>query len=119
MCGPLWHAKALHTCLGGAPTAKGNDFRSNIHQGGKAENITLPDHYVDLALTAAQTLNLDVAGVDILETNDGPVIIEVNPSPGLEAIETTTNIDIAGKIVDYIEQRLKQNLLPSSPSVLV
>ena len=61
----------------------------------------------EIALKAAQTLGLDVAGVDILRANRGPLVMEVNASPGLEGVETTTGIDIAGKMIEWIERQAR------------
>jgi ribosomal protein S6--L-glutamate ligase len=82
--------------------AQGQEFRSNVHRGGKTEVIELDDQYREAAVRATQIMGLRVAGVDMLEGNDGPQIMEVNSSPGLEGIETCTQLDIAGAIVDYI-----------------
>ncbi len=82
--------------------AQGQEFRSNVHRGGVAEAVDLPDAYEETAVRAAQILGLRVAGVDMLEANSGPQIMEVNSSPGLEGIETCTGLDIAGAVVDYI-----------------
>lgn len=82
--------------------AQGNEFRSNVHRGGKTEVVELDESYKQTAVRAAQIMGLRVAGVDMLEGNDGPQIMEVNSSPGLEGIETCTQLDIAGAIVDYI-----------------
>lgn len=82
--------------------AAGQEFRSNIHRGGKAELIQLDEAYVTAAVKATQILGLRVAGVDMLESADGPQIMEVNSSPGLEGIETSTGLDIAGAIIDYV-----------------
>jgi ribosomal protein S6--L-glutamate ligase len=81
------------------------NFRSNAHQGSKAERIDLPKEYADLAVLAARALELEIAGIDILETETGPLVLEANPSPGLEQIETVTNIDIATQIVEFLESR--------------
>jgi ribosomal protein S6--L-glutamate ligase len=86
--------------------AQGQEFRSNIHRGGKAERVELSKEYVRTATEAARILNLRVAGVDMLESKDGPQVIEVNSSPGLEGIETCTGIDVAGAIVDYIGEQI-------------
>lgn len=86
--------------------ATGDEFRSNVHRGGTAEAITLDDHTAQIAVRAAQIMGLRVAGVDILESDNGPLIMEVNSSPGLEGIETATKLDIAGSIVDYIAQQV-------------
>jgi ribosomal protein S6--L-glutamate ligase len=82
--------------------AQGQEFRSNVHRGGRTEPVTLDDTYCETAIRATQILGLRVAGVDMLEANDGPQIMEVNSSPGLEGIERCTQLDIAGVIVDYI-----------------
>jgi len=82
--------------------AQGQEFRSNVHRGGIAEPVDLPDEYVQAAIRSAQILGLRVAGVDMLESASGPQIMEVNSSPGLEGIETCTQLDIAGAIIDYI-----------------
>lgn len=85
--------------------SRSDDFRSNVHQGGKAEPIDLPKEYADMAVSAARALDLDIAGVDILKTETGPLVLEANPSPGLEQIEAATNIDIATQIVEFLESR--------------
>lgn len=82
--------------------AQGQEFRSNVHRGGKTEVVELDDKYREAAVRAAQIMGLRVAGVDMLEGRNGPQIMEVNSSPGLEGIETCTQLDIAGAIVDYI-----------------
>ncbi|MFC7430906.1 MULTISPECIES: RimK family alpha-L-glutamate ligase [unclassified Agrococcus] len=82
--------------------AQGDEFRSNVHRGGSVEAVTLDPEYERVAVRAAQIMGLKVAGVDMLEGNDGPLVMEVNSSPGLEGIERATNLDIAGAIVDYI-----------------
>ncbi|NNM07146.1 MAG: 30S ribosomal protein S6--L-glutamate ligase, partial [Gemmatimonadetes bacterium] len=84
-------------------TAQGGDFRSNVHRGGLAEPVDLDETYRDTAIRSAQILGLKVAGVDMLEGKDGPQVMEVNSSPGLEGIEGATKLDIAGAIVDYVE----------------
>jgi ribosomal protein S6--L-glutamate ligase len=82
--------------------AQGQEFRSNVHRGGVAEPVELSEEYRETAVRAAQILGLRVAGVDMLEAKDGPQIMEVNSSPGLEGIETCTGLDIAGAVIDYI-----------------
>ena len=82
--------------------AQGQEFRSNVHRGGVAEAIELDEQYQETAVRSAQILGLRVAGVDMLESVDGPQIMEVNSSPGLEGIETCTELDIAGAVIDYI-----------------
>lgn len=82
--------------------ATGDEFRSNVHRGGTTEPVHLSPEFASTAVRAAQIMGLRVAGVDMLEGADGPLILEVNSSPGLEGIEGTTKLDIAGAIVDYI-----------------
>ena len=86
--------------------AQGQEFRSNVHRGGQTEAIELTDEYRETAIRAAQIMGLKVAGVDMLEGKDGPQVMEVNSSPGLEGIEQCTQLDIAGAIVDYIAGRV-------------
>ncbi len=83
--------------------AKG-DFRSNLHRGGTAEIVKLTPAEKKMAIRAAKLLGLGVAGVDMLPTNKGLVVNEVNSSPGLEGIEKATGVDIAGKIIEYVER---------------
>jgi ribosomal protein S6--L-glutamate ligase len=86
--------------------AQGQEYRSNVHRGGMAEVITLEPEYEKTAIRATQIMGLRIAGVDMLESKDGPQIMEVNSSPGLEGIEGATQIDVAGAIVEYIEDRV-------------
>lgn len=87
--------------------AQGTEFRSNVHRGGKAEPVVLEDAYRDTAIRCAQIMGLRVAGVDMLEGSDGPQVMEVNSSPGLEGIEGATQLDIAGAIIDYLAAQVK------------
>ena len=80
------------------------EFRANIHQGANGEALTLTDEYKTIATDAAAALNLGIAGVDLLETKNGPVILEVNPSPGFEGLESVTGIDIAKTMIEYALQ---------------
>lgn len=82
--------------------AQGQEFRSNVHRGGVAEPVELDEQYTETAVRCAQILGLRVAGVDMLEGKDGPQVMEVNSSPGLEGIETSTELDVAGAVIDYI-----------------
>jgi ribosomal protein S6--L-glutamate ligase len=82
--------------------AQGQEFRSNVHRGGIAEPIELDEQYRETAIRCTQILGLQVAGVDMLEGKNGPQVMEVNSSPGLEGIETCTDLDIAGAVIDYI-----------------
>ena len=86
--------------------AQGQEFRSNVHRGGKTEMVELDEQYRETAVRAAQIMGLKVAGVDMLEGKDGPQIMEVNSSPGLEGIEQCTQLDIAGSVIDYIAGRV-------------
>ena len=85
-------------------TAKGDEFRSNVHRGGTIEPVELDQTYEQTAIRAAQLMGLSVAGVDMLEGEKGPKIMEINSSPGLEGIEKATKIDVAGAIVEYLEE---------------
>ncbi len=87
--------------------AQGQEFRSNVHRGGVAEPVELPEEYVEAAIRSAQILGLRVAGVDMLESATGPQIMEVNSSPGLEGIESCTQLDVAGAIIDYIAAQVE------------
>lgn len=84
--------------------AKEGDFRSNLHRGGVARIADISPEEREIALRAARTLGLDVAGVDILRAERGPLVMEVNASPGLEGIENTTGIDVASRMIDWVEQ---------------
>ena len=84
--------------------AQGDEFRSNVHRGGRIEALTLDPQYEATAILAAQIFGLNVAGVDLLEGKDGPQVMEVNSSPGLEGIEKATNIDVADAVIEYLEE---------------
>jgi len=85
-------------------TAAPGEFRSNLHRGGTASVVRLRPDERKLAVKAAQVMGLDVAGVDIIRSNHGPLVLEVNSSPGLEGIERATGKDIAGAIIAYLEK---------------
>jgi len=87
--------------------AKEGEFRSNLHRGGTASLIRLTPEERSTAVRAAKKMGLNVAGVDLLRSNHGPVVLEVNSSPGLEGIESATGKDIAGLIVQFIEKNAK------------
>lgn len=87
--------------------AQAGEFRSNIHRGGSAVEIKLSKEEEKIAVKAAKGMGLQVAGVDLLRSGRGPLIMEVNSSPGLEGIETATGKDIAGMIIEYIEKNAK------------
>jgi ribosomal protein S6--L-glutamate ligase len=86
--------------------AQEGEFRSNVHRGGRAESVALDEEYQRTAVHAAQIMGLRVAGVDMLEGTAGPVVMEVNSSPGLEGIEAATGVDVAGEIVRLIEDEV-------------
>lgn len=85
---------------------KEGEFRSNLHRGGQANLIKLTKKEKSTALKAAKSMGLAIAGVDLLQSKRGPMVLEVNSSPGLEGIEKATGVDIAGKIVEYIERNV-------------
>ncbi len=86
----------------GAP----GEFRSNLHRGGNAKRIKLTPEERSTAVRAAKAMGLSVAGVDLLRSNHGPVVMEVNSSPGLEGIEKATEMDVSGKIIEFLEKKL-------------
>jgi ribosomal protein S6--L-glutamate ligase len=86
-------------------TGAEGDFRSNLHRGGSAKSIKITPEERSTAVRAAKVMGLNVAGVDILRANHGPVIMEVNSSPGLEGIENATGKDVAGMIIEFIEAK--------------
>lgn len=86
-------------------TAQGQEFRSNVHRGGVATAIDLDPAYAKAAVRAAQIMGLKVCGVDMLEGENGPQIMEINSSPGLEGIEGATGLDIAGEVIDFISDQ--------------
>ncbi len=86
---------------------KAGEFRSNIHRGGTASTIRITPEERSTAVRAAKTMGLNVCGVDILRSNHGPVVMEVNSSPGLEGIEKVTGKDIAGMIIEFLERNAK------------
>ena len=88
--------------------AREGEFRSNLHRGGTAAAVELDAAEIGAAVRAARTMELNIAGVDLLRSKRGPLVLEVNSSPGLEGIEGTTGTDIAGRIVEYLERRVRQ-----------
>ncbi|MCL4164563.1 UNVERIFIED_CONTAM: hypothetical protein GTU68_051431 [Idotea baltica] len=88
-------------------TGAEGEFRSNLHRGGSANVIKLSPEERSTAVRSAKAMGLNVCGVDMLRANHGPVVMEVNSSPGLEGVEKATGLDIAGKIIDYIEKHAK------------
>lgn len=87
--------------------AREGEFRSNLHRGGTATSIRITPEERSTAVRSANIMGLNVAGVDILRSNHGPVVMEVNSSPGLEGIETATGKDVAGSIIDYIHKNAR------------
>ena len=84
--------------------ARGREFRSNFHLNGTVESIDLPPEFEEVALRAARVLGLNIAGVDLLEGKNGPLVLEINSSPGLEGIEMASGVNIAEKIIDFLEE---------------
>ncbi len=87
--------------------AKEGEFRSNVHRGGSVRSIRITPEERSTAVRAARIMGLNVAGVDIMRSNHGPVVLEVNSSPGLEGIERATEKDIAGSIIQFIEKNAR------------
>ena len=87
---------------------KEGEFRSNLHRGGSSQIIELTPEEEKTAILSARALNLGIAGVDMVQSNRGPLVLEVNSSPGLEGIERATRIDIADKIIKYVERSVKK-----------
>lgn len=85
------------------------DFRSNLHRGGTASQVKITPTERQTAVSAARIMGLNVCGVDLLRSNHGPVVMEVNSSPGLEGIEAATGIDVAGRIIEFIEKNAAPN----------
>lgn len=100
--------------VGGAVVAsmkrcgKIGDFRANLHRGGKAEPVALSEEERKTAIRSAEVLGLNVAGVDMLRSNRGPVVVEVNSSPGIEGMEQASGADVAGAMIEFLEQRAKR-----------
>ena len=84
------------------------EFRSNLHRGGSAEPVVLTDEESKMVVRAAHIIGLNVAGIDMIRSNRGPLIIEVNASPGLEGIENTTGVNVAGEIIKFIEENMAE-----------
>ena len=88
-------------------TGADDDFRSNLHRGGSAKTIKITAEERSTAVRSAKAMGLNVCGVDMLRANHGPVVMEVNSSPGIEGIEKATGIDVAGKIIEFLETHAK------------
>jgi ribosomal protein S6--L-glutamate ligase len=90
------------------------EYRSNLHRGGRAEAIELTSEIERVALEATRAVGLNIAGVDLLPSKRGPLVMEVNSSPGLEGVEEATGIDVAGEMIDFIEQQVEVRPVPES-----
>jgi len=88
--------------------ARAGEFRSNLHRGGSAAATELSAREIDVALRSARTMGLNVAGVDLLRSRRGPLVLEVTSSPGLDGIEAATGVDVDGAIVDYLERGVRR-----------
>ena len=84
------------------------EFRSNLHRGATATVVRLTEKEIFLSRKVCEILDLDIAGVDILRSKTGPLILEVNSSPGLEGIETVTGYDVAGDIIKFVERKVRK-----------
>ena len=89
--------------------ARKGEFRSNLHRGGSAKRVSLNQQETDTAVRASRVLGLNIAGVDLLRSKRGPLVLEVNSSPGLEGIEGATGEDVAGAIIDYVDQAVQRH----------
>lgn len=87
--------------------AKAGEFRSNLHRGATATPVQLTKQEEEIVIKATKVMGLEIAGVDLLRSERGPLIMEINASPGLEGIETTTGTDVAGKIIKFLERRFR------------
>ena len=88
-------------------TGAEGEFRSNLHRGGSAKVIKISPEERSTAVRAAKAMGLSVCGVDMLRSNHGAVVMEVNSSPGLEGVEKATSLDVAGTIIDHLEKHAK------------
>lgn len=94
--------------------AADGEFRSNLHRGGSAELVKLTPEERSVAIRASKAMGLNVAGVDMLRSNHGPVIMEVNSSPGLQGIETASGKDVAGAVIEFLEKRAERGRTKTS-----
>ncbi len=85
-----------------------DDFRSNLHQGGEAQTVKLTEEERKTAQKAARAMGLPICGVDMVRSERGPLVLEVNSSPGLNSVESVTGRNVAGKIIEYVEQNVKR-----------
>ena len=107
------HGQDIRVLVGGGKVtaamrrrASGSEFRSNFHLGGSVEQVNLNEEYISVALSAANILGMDIAGVDLLESRDGPLVLEVNSSPGLEGIEGASGVNVAAAVAQHLNDRL-------------
>jgi ribosomal protein S6--L-glutamate ligase len=87
--------------------AAGSEFRSNFHLGGSVEKVEISPKLAQIAVNAAQILELDIAGVDLLESERGALVLEVNSSPGLEGIEKASRVNVAGAVANFLNEKLQ------------
>ena len=92
--------------VAGMARKRGADFRSNLHLGGRGERLEVEEGIRDLAVSATQAVGLDVAGVDVMDSSRGPLVLEVNPSPGIEGIEAVTGQDVAGAMATHFIDKI-------------
>ncbi len=97
--------------------AKSGEFRSNLHRGGLGVKVRLAPRYAQAAIAATKVMGLEVAGVDMLESRQGPKILEINSSPGLEGIERTSGIDVAGAIIRHAEKTMEKKRKKRDPAL--
>ena len=88
--------------------AHGNEFRSNFHLGGSVSDVELTEEQAEIAIDATRTLGLELAGVDMLDSERGPLVLEVNSSPGLEGVEGATRVNVAGKVAERLNSLLEE-----------
>jgi ribosomal protein S6--L-glutamate ligase len=84
------------------------DFRANLHRGGKAEPVAITEDERRTAIRSAEVLGLNVAGIDMLRSNRGPVVVEVNSSPGIEGMEQASGADVAGAMIAFLEKHARR-----------
>lgn len=94
-------ASVLRSC-------KSGEFRANLHRGGKAETVAISDQEARAAIRSAEVLGLNVAGVDLMRSNRGPVVLEVNSSPGIEGMEQASGVDVAGAMIEFLERNARR-----------
>jgi ribosomal protein S6--L-glutamate ligase len=94
-------ASVLRSC-------KKGEFRANLHRGGKAETVAISDQEARTAVRSAEVMGLNVAGVDLLRSNRGPMVVEVNSSPGIEGMEQASGVDVAGAMIEFLERNARR-----------